>query len=253
MQLQVNAKNIVVSEHPFGSFLALIVVDQEIRNFHEQISKLKTESESLLTQKNELTDRLKQFGHHVHELRKKVDEQELEIKTLDSNERLKKEQLNSVTNPKQIMPLKKEIDRLKQSQIEAESALMAAWNKLEAAQKDLAEQQKNYSLKIDDLIALLSTKHDAINTLTHQLEQKKITRPALEIGIPEEWLEKYSLMRLQVCDPVVAVMRNGCSACFYSITDQEIMRLKRKAIVQCKGCFRLLYMQEAMEPITEEK
>ena len=170
MQIQVDAKNtVVMNDHPFGAFLALIVVDQEIRNLHEQISKFKTESEALLTQKQELTDRLKQFGHHIHELRKKLDEQELEINALDSSERIKKEQLASITNPKQIMPLKKEIDRLKQAQIEAEGTLMAAWNKLETAQKDFAEQQKSYDTKIEDVITQLSNKQDAITNLTKQL------------------------------------------------------------------------------------
>lgn len=254
MQIQIDAKNTaVVNDHPFGALLALIVVDQEIRILHEQISKYKAESATLLSQQQDLSDRFKQFSHHVHELRKKVSEQELEIKTLDSAERAKKELLTTITNPKQIMPLKKEIDRLKQAQLDAETTLLLAWNKLETAQKDLNEQQKNYSAKNEEITNQLISNHDAVTQLTSTLEQKKLERPAHEIGIPQEWLEKYTLMRLQVADPVVAIMRNGCSACFYTITDQELMRLRRKAIVQCKGCFRLLYMQEAMEPVKQEE
>ncbi len=67
-----------------------------------------------------------------------------------------------------------------------------------------------------------------------------------ETGVPNEWLEKYSHMRLRVIDPVVPVMFGGWSACSYAVTEQELVRLKRKALIQCKGCFRLLYMQEVM-------
>lgn len=247
MHIQTDKKGPSMNEQPFSSFINLIALDQEIRSLHEKIAQLKNESDEYLSQKQELSARLSQFQQHVHELRKKVDEQELEIKTLDEQERTKKEQMDMISQPKQLAPLKKEIDRLKQAQHLAENNLMAIWNKVEIAAKDLEQQQKNYDAKIDELHEAIGTKQEQIISLSKQLEQKKSERPSKETGVPEEWLEKYTHMRMRVSDPVVQVMRGGCSACFYTITDQELMRLRRRAIVQCKGCFRLLYMKEAME------
>lgn len=257
MHIQTGKKGAPMNEQPFSSFITLIALDQEIRTLHEAIAQLKSESETYLTQKQELTDRLTQFKQHVRDLRKKVDEQELEIKSLDEQERAKKEQMDTATSSKQLMPLKKEIDRLKQAQHQTENDLMAIWNKLEIATKELAQQEKNYDAKIEELHTLINSEQEKVVALSSQLEQKKKERPTKEAGVPEEWLEKYTHMRMRVADPVVPVMRNGCSACFYTITDQELMRLKRRAIVQCKGCFRLLYIKEIMEaqaePLNEER
>ncbi len=249
MQIQTD-KRTLMSDHPFSAFINLISLDQEIRAIHEKIAQLKQESDSHLGQKQELSDRFAQFKQHVHDLRKKMDEQELEMKGLDEQERAKKEQLDLVKNMKEYQPLKKTIDQLKQAQHQAESQLMTIWNKLDVAQKELEEQTTNYNTKIEALHTHINEKQDQITQLQNELETKNHERPLKETGVPEEWLEKYTHMRMRIADPVVPVLRDGCSACFYTIPDQELLRLKRKALVQCKGCFRLLYMQEAMK---EEK
>lgn len=246
MQIEIE-KRTVMNNSPFSAFIDLIALDQAIRTTQKNIAQLKQETDLCIEQKKELTDRFDQFQKHVHNLRKEVDALELEMKALDQQERIKKKHLDHLKNVHEYQPLKKEIDHLKQAQHHAENNLMSIWNKLEIAQKELEEQQKQYTAKIDEINQLINEKSEQVKTLSQQLEKTKESRPQKEIGIPSEWLEKYSHMRLRVADPVVPVMRGGCSACFYTITDQELLRLKRKALVQCKGCFRLLYMQEAMK------
>ena len=241
-----------MNQHPFTAFIDLISLDQEIRSAHEKIIEFKKETESHLTEKKKLIDRLEQFKQHVHDLKKGVHERELAMKDLDALEKKKKEQLDQLQSAKEYQPLKKEIDRLKQKQHDAESSLMAIWNKLEVAQKELEEQQTSYNSKIEELHKAISKQQDEITKLQADLEQKKNERPSKEGGIPQEWLDKYTHMRMRVEDPVVSILNGSCSACYYTIPDQERIRLKRRAIVQCKGCFRLLYMQEAMNETESE-
>ncbi len=238
-----------MSQNPFSSFIDLISLDQEIRTTFEAITLLKKEAESRLSEKQKLESRFEQFKHHVRDLKKGVHEKELEIKELDETEKRKKLQLDQLQNPKEYQPLKKEIDRLKQEQHNAEAELMGIWNKLEVAQKELAEQNSNYSSKIEELNAALADQQEKISQLQSDLERKKNERPAKESGIPQEWLDKYTHMRMRVEDPVVEVLDASCSACYYTIADQELIRLRRRAIVQCKGCFRLLYMPAAMKDV----
>ena len=236
-----------MQQNPFTSFINLISLDQEIRSIHHLITTLKQETESSLVEKQKLIDRFEQFKQHVHDLKKSVHEKELAMKELDTQEKTKKAQLDQLTNPKEYQPLKKEIDRLKQKQHDAEATLMAIWNKLEVAQKELEEQQSNYKSKIEELHEAIAKQQEQMSQLQTKLDQKKSERPTKETGIPHEWLDKYSHMRMRVENPVVPILNGSCSACFYTIPSQELIRLKRRAIVQCKGCFRLLYMQEAME------
>lgn len=236
-----------MNERPFTAFIDLISLDQQIRTTHQKITTLKQETESHLSEKRKIVDRLEQFKQHVHDLKKSVHEKELAIKELDALEKQKKDLLDNLKSAKEYQPLKKEIDRLKQEQHDSESSLMTTWNKLEGAQKELDEQTTNYSSKIEELLAAIAQEQDEIVKLQTDLDQKKSERPSKEAGIPQEWLDKYTHMRMRVEDPVVSLLDGSCSACYYTIPDQELIRLKRRAIVQCKGCFRLLYMQEAME------
>lgn len=66
-----------------------------------------------------------------------------------------------------------------------------------------------------------------------------------EKGLPEEWLEKYAIMRARINDPVVPVFDGNCSACFYKISVQDMQFLKHRKLIQCKDCFRLLYLEGA--------
>ncbi len=252
MQVQTEKRS-PMNEHPFTAFIDLISLDQEIRTAHETIATLKKERDEFLEQKQELIDRLDQFKQHVNELKKKVHEHELAMKELDSKEKKKKSLMEQPQNIKLYQPLKKEIDQLKQAQHEAESVLMGIWNKLEVSQKELEEQQTSYNSKIEELHTQISEKQDQIESLKKGVEEKSIERPAKEVGVPAEWLDKYTHMRMRVPDPVVPVMRESCSACFYTITNQEMIKLKRRALVQCKNCFRLLFLQEAMDEVANKE
>ncbi len=252
MQVQTE-KRALMSENPFVAFIDLITLDQKIRTTHQEISQHKKNMQQFTEQKNELTDRFNQFQQHVKELRKMVDVQELEMKDLDQKERAKKEQLDSSQNGKEYISLKKEIEYLKHEQHDSEAKLLGVWNKLEVGQKELKEQQTQFDEKIKEVHTAISTEQNKIETAQKQLEIIQKDRPGKEPGVPPEWLEKYTHMRMRVDNPVVPVIRGGCSACFYTIPDQEILRLKRRALAQCKACFRLLFMQEAMDEAAETK
>ena len=64
--------------------------------------------------------------------------------------------------------------------------------------------------------------------------------------VPHEWLEKYEMMRSRVADPVVQVTQNSCGACYQMLTNQDLVRARHGALMQCKKCFRLLYIPESM-------
>jgi predicted nucleic acid-binding Zn-ribbon protein len=65
--------------------------------------------------------------------------------------------------------------------------------------------------------------------------------------MPAEWLEKYTIMRARVSDPVVAISHQSCSACSQMLTMQDMVRARHGALIQCQACYRLLYLPESME------
>ena len=68
-----------------------------------------------------------------------------------------------------------------------------------------------------------------------------------EATIPDEWLAKYQRMRNKVQNPIVPVINKSCSACYYSVPPQDMMRLKNRALLYCRSCYRLLYHDQEEE------
>jgi len=125
--------------------------------------------------------------------------------------------------------------------------VLDAWNQLEHIEHTLqkkniehAEQLQQLHQKEEELEKKSAHLTDEIATLTAQREEK-------EKGVPTEWLEKYTIMRARVPDPVVEIYHQSCSSCSQMITQQEMVRARRGALVQCQTCYRLLYAPEIME------
>lgn len=233
-----------VNEHPFQAFIDLITLDQEIVSIEQTLLKIDNEIAALIKLENDAQIHLDIQKKKVHDARKVVDAQELELKALDAQEKQKKERLDNATDHKQYQSLSKEIDALKLKQHTNEELLMQAWNVLEASQKECELVEKEQPQKIAALQKTIEQKNDEIAALEVQLEQKNAERPAKEKIVPAEWLEKYAVMRSRVSDPVVSVQRGACSACFASLTEQDLLSVRRRKLLQCKTCYRLLYSQE---------
>lgn len=233
-----------MSETPFHTFIELIKVDQAIVDLGNSIEAINQQIIELKTKLDEQMLVVTTAKSNVSEAQKSVDQLELELKTFDQQEKQKKDRLENSTDYKQYQSLKNEIDALKLKQHQYEEILMTAWNKLEAAQKEYEKAQAAYPSHTEIIISDIQAKETHIDSLKKSLEQCAQERPAKEKVVPAEWLEKYSVMRSRVSDPVVPVENNSCSACYYTINQQDLMMLARRKLLQCKSCYRLLYSPE---------
>ena len=111
----------------------------------------------------------------------------------------------------------------------------------EKKKKDEGDERiKQLHEQAEQLEKKAATLRADVNALIEQRTEK-------EKSVPAEWLEKYSMMRARVSDPVVPIVHQSCSACSQMITKQDDTRAKRGALIQCQQCFRLLYAPEVME------
>ncbi len=236
-----------MNDTPFQVFLNLVNFDRSIVSIHNEIESLEKDIQILDQQDKERVERLKQGQQRLHNARKLVDEYELKMKEIDEAIRAKKKQMDEISDVRSYRSIKTEVDTLNKQQVDQEMAVMQAWNALETEQKDVEiqqiafqEYQESYTKEKKEKEQKLKELHEKDTELEGQRSGKTAT-------IPEEWLGTYEQMRGRVHDPVVAVDRGSCSACFYSIPNQDLIRLKRRALLQCKGCFRFLYDETAQQ------
>lgn len=232
----------MVEKTPFQRFIELINFDQKVASLEQQLDNLQQEVVSLEKKEIDSSRNLDVLRRAVHDAQKNVDLKELEMKSLESADQEKRERLKGMTGQKEYKSLKIEIDRVHQKQHTLEQELLGVWKQLESSQKLFEEKSKSSAEAMRELQETIRQKRSEIETLIATVAQHVKIRPEKQQMIPAEWLEKYVMMRTQVDDPVVPVQNGSCSACFYKVTDNDMQQLRHNKLMQCKDCYRFLYL-----------
>ena len=236
-----------MSDHPFLRFIDLVNFDQKLHSLENEKNSNIAEINALKKQEEEQAHHLEDMNKRVFQAKKRVDEQELEMKVLDQKEKDKKKKLENLSDYKEYQAIKAELETIHQAQVAHEKIILDAWHHLEQAEH--AAQKK--ALEHTEYVQQLHEKQAALDQkslqLDDQIAQLIEQRKEKEAGVPAEWLEKYTIMRARVPDPVVEIYHQSCSSCSQMITQQEMVRARKGALVQCQTCYRLLYAPEIME------
>jgi len=235
-----------MADHPFAALLDLITFDDAIRQMHEQVEALKVEVAAIKQQQQDAVDKVETTRRNMIDTKKTVDELELKMKELAASEQQKKKRLDDADDHRVYRALRTEIETVQLSMQAAETALIAAVNTAEAAQKEFEAEKEGFGKRNVELDTALKDTEAKIMTLTADVVESETVRKKKEEKVPEEWRERYAAMRMRVTDPVVPILEEECSACFQLVTSQDMIRLTRGALIQCQGCFRLLYIKEVM-------
>src|SRR5438445_974093 len=135
-------------------------------------------------------------------------------------------------------------------QVEQEQLVLDAWSQLENAKMTEKKKQHETTAQLQQLHEQREELNVNVARLRTDFAALVAERTAKEASVPAEWLEKYTMMRARVTDPVVEIFHQSCGACSQMITSQDFVRAKRGALIQCQKCYRLLYAPEIMEKHT---
>ena len=235
-----------MNDRPFDRFIDLVSFDQKLHSLENKKNNLAFEIDSLKNQELLLISEQEELKNSIHFNQKEVDRQELEMKTLDHKEKEKRQQLDRLNDYKQYQAFKGEIEALQRQQSEQEKYILHAWSTLEAAQNNLAKKTIEYHNQFQTLHETIKNKAQELIEIENECASLVLQREDKEKNIPQEWLEKYTIMRARVANPVVQLVHNSCGACSQMLTSQEILRAGRGALLQCQKCYRLLYSHEIM-------
>lgn len=236
-----------MSDHPFLRFIDLVNFDQKIHSLENEKKAIVSEIDAFKEQTKEYARDLDEMNQRIFQFKKKVDEQELEMKSLDHKEKEKKQKLEHLADYKEYQAIKAEIETVQHMQLEQEQHVLDAWNQLENAQNSLQKKTKEQEAQLQQIHEKEQTLETKLAHLIDEIVNLTAQRVAKEADVPAEWLEKYTMMRARVPDPVVEIFHQSCGACSQMITQQEMIRARRGALLQCQNCFRLLYAPEIME------
>lgn len=236
-----------MNDNAFQALIDLVNFDQKTVFLLKEINIIEKEIYDLKEKQNTLESEINTAKYEIKELQKEVDRGELEMRELEQEEKKKKIRLDNSQSQKEYISLKREIDNLQKMQHDMEGPLLTTWNKLETAKQAFKTKEEEYDKQTQEFVHLITEKEKKIAQLQADLQEHKTHRGEKERKVKKEWLDKYSVMRTKVANPVVEVTGGSCSACFYTITNQYLQELKKNKVVQCKGCYRFLYLKPDQE------
>ncbi|HSW74204.1 MAG TPA: hypothetical protein VLG71_03525 [Candidatus Limnocylindria bacterium] len=232
-----------MNESPFTSFIELIRFDHSIATVEEALNKVKKELHAVRQQEEKQLATLEAAKKAAYDAQKAVDEQELAMAELVETEGKKKKRLENVTNHKEYQSIKAELEAVHAQQRTLEAELLEIWAALETAQKAHEATKKTVETTLEKVRTESALHESKQQSLEAELAEKRQQRPEKEQRVPQEWLDKYASMRASTLDPVVPVVHESCSACFYKVSEQDLLLLGRHKLLQCKGCYRFLYIE----------
>jgi len=227
----------------FQKFIDLVTFDQSLVKIERDIIKMQEIEQEFLANVKRLHEDFADVKNTKDQARKAVDEKELYMKIFDSKELELKKKLDLVANQKEYKSLEKELLALHEKRMQHEQDLLSLWNKLDQLEKSYESKRLSHEDVVNKLTDEMQLNQKDIATLSTQLDELLVQRELKQQSVPQEWLDMYVNMKGRVSNPVVQVISDSCDACFYSVTPRDLQHLRQNKLLQCRDCYRLLYLE----------
>ncbi len=237
----------MVGQSLWKNLKILVSIDQKLGDINNEIKQaekiLKKDQQEIPKIEAEIEEEKRK---HL-QARKDVDHQELIANDLKSKEEEKRKLLDKTSNQKEYAAIQKEIKQLVQKVSGQEDLLMKTWHQLENTKEKNELGKKEKEEKIVQLTEGVQAQLESLKDLEANQAKMLEERDAAKKIVPTEWIAKYESMRHRVEDPIVPVLGENCSACFYTILRQDLSRLKKSGVLLCRNCYRFLYYEAEVE------
>lgn len=230
-----------LSHQTLKSFIDLVTFDQRFIELQKKISNIQIDLDKNKQQQVVEQQRLEQVATKKNELQKAIHAQELSLSELQEQEQRLAKNLEALSSPKEYDAALKEMDNLRFSRATLEQKLTQQMNKMQTIEKEYAAAVAQSQELFASLHTAFELGQQQIQSLQQELRAIDEQRSEKIVGIPADWMDMYELMRGRVADPVVPLLQDSCSICFYAVTPRDLQLIRRSAIIQCKDCYRFLY------------
>ncbi len=185
----------------------------------------------------------------ARDAQKKIDALEIELSAIQEQDGKLQKKLKTIKKQKESLALEKEIAQLARKKYDTERELE------DSCQQLFSLKQQHHSIKTK-----INTEQDAVKTeLAACAKQENALRQKLSSSeqvwidalnnVPIEWQSKYTRMLNSVSNPIVQINNSVCGACFYTIVEKDLQRIKLGEILPCRSCYRFLYSEAHLSPL----
>jgi predicted nucleic acid-binding Zn-ribbon protein len=230
-----------MNSDPFYTFLAFVTQDTAIVSSKKKIEKLSRRRDDAASDLKKLQEILREAQLRAHTAKKNLDAQELEIKIIRDRQRVLKNKLESASSPKEYFSLETELKAIAADIDTQENKLFELFELHEELEKKMGEIDFKVVAARADTQAELSEIDQLMSSENNELNDHTDVYSELKHQVNPEMLERFLGMKEMLENPVVPVEKNACSACFNTISTQDLVSIRKHKLIACQNCFRLLY------------
>lgn len=225
-----------------AAFIELVELDQRLGRLTRQHEEEVAKKESVQKDLENIDREIDHADKTVHEKQKKTHELELDLKTIDRTLARTREKLLTAHSQKELDSLEHERTdlELKRAVLDEQGlSLLEEWEHARAYGITLHDRSPEMREGKKKELELLQEQIDKIEVA---LGNCKARRDELKRRSDEELVSRYETMKQKVANPVVPVIKESCSGCFYPLSPAEIGTIPKGQLGTCKSCYRLLYV-----------
>lgn len=224
---------------PVSLFMDLILFDQSLLEYENQLDLLYEEMGAIDTKRNKYHLQIAQKQQELATVKQYIKACEDELNDAIENEKKLTATHKDVHDKREYAAFKKELDHSHLTQQALEKKLLAAFAQAEILEKECRQVVQQGLQDAHTFDQLLQACKEKITALEDTFEQAKNQRSAFQNQIPVEWYMQYERMRQEVVNPLAFLIDDSCSSCFQILTPAQMIQIT-KGPLTCKGCYRFL-------------
>lgn len=183
------------------------------------------------------------------DLRKTIDQRNLDVKSYDEKIHNSKVKLNDITTNdaykamlSQIAGFETDRGRVEEDILELSYKLDEMQPVIDSAKKDVDAAKREHDVRQKELQTEAGTQDEKIDAL-------KAKRGEFTTGLVPDAADLYErVSRIRKGNAIAPVRDSHCQGCMMNLTLQEVSKLTAcKELVACRTCSRMLYLPEALD------
>jgi uncharacterized protein len=177
-----------------------------------------------------------------------LQDKELNLKSIEAKAKTFKDKMyaGSVTNPKELSSMEKEVEVLGRQRGKLEERILELYDIVEQRKADLAKVKAQKVKKEEELQVIVDKLKKDQTVLKDKLFEASSKKEAIILEVDPILLKRYESSRARFGGLALSKVVDGdCSACHTEITGFMIRELKAdKDILTCENCGRILYLEK---------
>jgi len=223
----------------------------ELQEKEADAAKVQSELDGLPVKIAQIASGLKGFEETISikkerlaELKKVYRSYDADIQANQARISKREEQLRSVTTNKEYQAILKEIEEIKKASSRIEDETIECLDKIDAAENEVAEKEKEYLVEEKDVNQQKSVLEADADSERRSLDELLAQRDAVSAKIDPELIKQYEFIKSQARGIAIVQVKDCiCLGCNMNIPPQMYNELHRENELRtCPHCHRMLYV-----------